>query len=99
MRVAEDEAGVAGFAVVLRPEGGACELDGIFVEPERMRAGVGRVLIGDAVARARDWGADRIEVVANPDALAFYGRLGFAGDEEVATRFGPAVRMRMELTR
>jgi GNAT superfamily N-acetyltransferase len=96
MRVAE-QAGVAiGFAVLLSEADGACELDGLFVAPERMRAGVGRLLVEDAKRIARDRGAARIEVVANPDAAGFYQRLGFIGDEEVTTRFGPARRMRLE---
>jgi hypothetical protein len=37
-----------GFAVLLRPSGGACEFDGLFVEPAHMGAGVGRALIDDA---------------------------------------------------
>jgi GNAT superfamily N-acetyltransferase len=97
VRVAEAEGDVAGFAVLLPPRDGACELDGIFVEPSRMGAGVGRVLIEDAAVIARGWGAKRIEVVANPDALAFYSRLGFTGDQEVPTRFGPGVRMRLQV--
>jgi GNAT superfamily N-acetyltransferase len=92
-RVAEDGDGVVGFAVLLPPVDGACELDAIFVEPDRMRTGIGRLLIDDAVARARRWGANRIEVVANPDAVEFYERVGFAGNEIVATRFGPGRRM------
>src|SRR5262249_4665271 len=95
VRVAEDGDGVAGFAVSLPPAEGACELDAIFVEPDRMRTGVGRLLIDDAVARARGWGANRIEVVANPDAVDFYERVGFALSEIVATRFGPGRRMRL----
>jgi GNAT superfamily N-acetyltransferase len=91
--VAEDGGGVVGFAVLLPPVEGACELDAIFVEPARMRTGIGRLLIDDAVARACRWGADRIEVVANPDAVEFYERVGFAGNEIVATRFGPGRRM------
>jgi GNAT superfamily N-acetyltransferase len=94
VRVAERDGAVAGFAVLLRPVDGACELDAIFVEPELMGAGVGRALIEDAVARARDWGASHIDVIANPDALAFYERVGFTRGREVATRFGPGLRMR-----
>jgi GNAT superfamily N-acetyltransferase len=94
VRVAERAGAVAGFAVLLRPAEGACELDAIFVEPELMGAGVGRALIEDAVARAQGWGATEIQVVANPDAMDFYERLGFAGGGHVATRFGPGLRMR-----
>jgi GNAT superfamily N-acetyltransferase len=95
VRVAELGADVVGFAVLLRPAGGACELDGLFVEPERMGAGVGRALVQDATRIARERLATRIEVIANPEAVGFYQRLGFTGDEQVPTRFGPARRMRL----
>ena len=95
VRVAEDADSVVGFAVLLAPIAGSCELDAIFVEPDRMGTGIGRLLIDDAVARARAWAASRIEVVANPDAVDFYERLGFAGSETVSTRFGPGRRMQL----
>jgi GNAT superfamily N-acetyltransferase len=95
VRVAELEADIVGFAVLLPPAGGACELDGLFVEPGHMGAGVGRALVDDAMRIAREHGANRIEVVANPEAVGFYQRLGFSGAEQVPTRFGPARRMRL----
>ena len=95
VRVAQDGDRVVGFAVLLAPVDRACELDAIFVEPDRMGTGIGRLPIDDALARARAWAANRIEVVANPDAAGFYTRVGFAGDAEVATRFGPGRRMRL----
>jgi GNAT superfamily N-acetyltransferase len=67
--------------------------DGLFVEPERMRAGVGRRLIEDAKLIARERGAARIDVVANPQAIAFYEAVGFMRVGEAQTRFGPAPRM------
>jgi predicted N-acetyltransferase YhbS len=99
VRVAEAGGAIVGFAVLLAASGGACELDGLFVEPERMGAGVGRALVADAVASAREQGASRIEVVANPDAHAFYGRVGFSAGETFATRFGPGLRMRLDIAR
>jgi GNAT superfamily N-acetyltransferase len=95
VRVAELGAEVVGFAVLLEPERDACELDGLFVEPAHMGAGVGRALIEDAMRIARERGATRIDVVANPEAAASYERLGFSGAEQVPTRFGPARRMRL----
>src|SRR3954470_23112414 len=47
VRVAEFKGATAGFAVLLAADHGACELDGLFVEPEHWRAGVGRRLIED----------------------------------------------------
>src|SRR5438876_7903301 len=41
VRVAEHNGAIAGFAVLLPPVDGACELDAIFVEPDLMRKGIG----------------------------------------------------------
>src|SRR3954469_12172667 len=97
VRVAEQEGAVVGFAVLLERTGDACELDGLFVEPDRMRAGVGRRLVEDAKRIARERGAARIQVVANPQALAFYEAVGFKAAGEEQTRFGPAGRMSLDV--
>ncbi len=86
-----------GFSVVLPAAGGGCELDGLFVEPASWRRRVGRALVEDAAARARAAGARRLEVIANPRAVAFYEAVGFAAGEAATTRFGPAPRMRRAL--
>jgi N-acetylglutamate synthase-like GNAT family acetyltransferase len=90
---------IVGFAVLLERSGDACELDGLFVEPDRMRAGVGRGLVEDAKRIARERGATRIDVVANPQAVAFYAAVGFAAVGEAQTRFGPASRMSLSIAR
>ena len=54
---------------------GACELDGLFVEPELMGRGIGRELVADVIARSE--GAMRLNVTANPCAVGFYEKLGF----------------------
>jgi ribosomal protein S18 acetylase RimI-like enzyme len=93
VRVAEQDGAVVGFSVLLDVPGDACELDGLFVEPERKRAGVGRALVDDARRIARERGARRIDVVANPQAVAFYEAVGFVASGVAQTRFGPAPRM------
>jgi GNAT superfamily N-acetyltransferase len=97
VRVVERGGAVAGFAVLLAPSCAVCVLDGLFVEPEAMRAGLGRVLVEDAVRIARQRGAAGIEVIANPHAGGFYERLGFRSVGSVATRFGPGRRMRLDV--
>ena len=84
---------IVGFSVLLERSGEACELDGLFVEPEWMRGGVGRRLVEDAKRIAHRRGATRIDVVANPQAVAFYEAVGFTKIGEAQTRFGPAPRM------
>jgi GNAT superfamily N-acetyltransferase len=98
VRVAEQDGAVVGFAVLLERSADACELDGLFVEPDRMRAGVGRRLVEDAKRIARERGATRMDVVANPQAVAFYEAVGFNLVGETQTRFGPAPRMSLSIT-
>src|SRR3954462_7335263 len=93
VRVAEQDGEIVGFAVLLERSADACELDGLFVEPERMRAGVGRRLVDYAKRIARERRATRIDVVANPQAVAFYEAVGFKPNGSAETRFGPAPRM------
>lgn len=98
-RVAVDASGrVLGFSVVLAIADGRCELDDLFVEPDRMRRGIGRILVHDVAARARAAGAQYVDVIANPNALGFYSRLGFEVTGRAATRFGEAPRMTLDLT-
>jgi ribosomal protein S18 acetylase RimI-like enzyme len=97
VRVAEQDGVVVGFSVLLEATRDGCELDGLFVEPGRMRGGVGRALVDDARRIARERGARRIDVVANPQAVAFYEAVGFVPAGEAHTRFGPAPRMSLRV--
>ena len=42
-------------------------------------------------------GSAAIEVTANQHALVFYGKAGFIADHEVQTRFGPGIRMHLDV--
>lgn len=97
IRVAVRDGQLVGFATVVPSSPGVGELDGLFVEPDFMRRGIGRVLIDDAVQNARADGVERIEVTANPRALGFYTRLEFVAVGEVPTRFGPGIRMHLDV--
>src|SRR4051812_9125844 len=92
-----DDGRPVGFSVLEPGAAGAFELDGLFVEPSRMGGGVGRRLVADAAGAARRAGARRIDVVANPRAVGFYEKAGFRAGGQVPTRFGPGLRMRLEL--
>jgi GNAT superfamily N-acetyltransferase len=85
--IAELGGRMAGFAAL---EGN--ELDGLFVEPELWRMGIGAELVRQAAHQARRNGLS-LTVVANPAARAFYENCGFSAEGEEATRFGPALRM------
>lgn len=100
VRVAEEGGRIVAFSVLLAAGEGdrECELDGLFVEPDRMGGGLGRLLIEDAARSAAAQGAVAIAVIANPNALGFYERVGFRAGEQIATRFGPGTRMRLALS-
>ena len=86
--VAEVEGRLAGFAAL---EGS--ELDGLFVEPDQWRQGIGRALVEAAVHEARRRGLSLVTVVANTGARDFYEKCGFRVEGDAETRFGPALRM------
>jgi GNAT superfamily N-acetyltransferase len=88
---------IAGFAALLpRPDGDA-ELDGLFVEPDLRRRGVGRSLVEHCAEVALGRGSRAIHVVGNPHADAFYLSCGFSTIGSYETRFGPGRLMRKEL--
>ena len=89
--VAEIGGRVAGFAAIVETDGQA-ELDGLFVEPELSRQGVGSALVAHAVHEARRRGLS-LTVVASPEARIFYEKCGFTAEGETGTRFGPALIM------
>jgi N-acetylglutamate synthase-like GNAT family acetyltransferase len=93
VRVAIAGGVVVGFSAVVPAGADAVELDGLFVEPDLMRGGVGRALVSDVVARASAAGVSRVEVTANPRALGFYQKVGFVTVGPGETQFGPAIRM------
>jgi len=95
-RAAVADGGIVGFATWLCA-GDAFELEDLFVDPEWMGQGAARALVQDLVAIARERGVRRIEVTANPHALAFYEKAGFVAGQEVETRFGPARRMHLQV--
>lgn len=73
--VAEVDGRAVGWASLVR-HGDVCLLDDLWVDPDRMGAGIGTVLFRAALARARVHGAVRVEWEAEPNALGFYGKVG-----------------------
>lgn len=97
-RVAVDAAGrTLGFSVTQPVRDGRCELDDLFVEPDSMGLGIGRLLVDDAASRAAAAGATHLDVIANSNALGFYARVGFKVTGQASTRFGSAPRMSLDL--
>ena len=73
--VAEDaREPIAFIAVDVR--GPRVVLEHLWVQPRALGRGIGRALVARAVAIAREAGATVLEVEADPNAEAFYARLG-----------------------
>lgn len=58
------------------PEGNSADLDLFFVDPPFLGRGVGRVLFEAAARSARLYGARALTILADPNAAAFYERMG-----------------------
>ena len=89
---------VVGFATT-RAVDAVLELEDLFVDPDWMRRGIGRGLVRDTMTVAAHQHIRRVEVTANPHALAFYGSVGFVCDGDVKTPFGTATRMHLDVAR
>jgi predicted N-acetyltransferase YhbS len=52
------------------------DLDKLFVEPQRIRSGVGSALVAHAIDEARRRGTKRLTILSDPYAAGFYERNG-----------------------
>lgn len=93
VQICERNGAAVGFMVALPRADLDVELDGLFVEPDVWRCGIGRSLVQAALAFAVRRGASKMHVVANPGALGFYKACGFSTCGTEQTRFGMATRM------
>jgi N-acetylglutamate synthase-like GNAT family acetyltransferase len=66
--------GVGALSVLEAPD--ALEVDKLFVAPERLRCGAGRLLMARLIEEARSRGARRLMILSDPNAAAFYERMG-----------------------
>ena len=93
--VAEHRNNVTGVAQIKVGETGA-DLLKLFVEPTLLRNGIGRRLFRWAGDEARNMGAVRLVIEADPDAAPFYRRMGahnmgFAPSASIAGRMLPVL--------
>ncbi|MGH8259028.1 MAG: GNAT family N-acetyltransferase, partial [Steroidobacteraceae bacterium] len=77
----------------------AAHLEHLWVEPQRMRQGVGSALLGMACREVREAGHAWLELVADPNAVGFYRRHGALKVGEVLGRVldTPRVLPRMRM--
>ena len=73
--LAEDKRGIAGVVQVSKA-GGDAVLEKLFVDPDRMGEGTGKILYVWACRVARDNGAKALRIDSDPDAAAFYEHMG-----------------------
>ncbi|MFG2127242.1 GNAT family N-acetyltransferase [Streptomyces sp. NPDC048751] len=76
-------------ASVMRPVRSAATLISVYVRPEHRRARAGGRMVGEFLAWAKGRGAGHVEetaYTANPDAVRFYERHGFAASSVTLRR-------------
>ena len=61
---------------VLTTEDDGIHLDHLWIVPPAMKRGIGRALFEHAVAQAKNLGATKIKIEADPHAEGFYKRMG-----------------------
>jgi HD-GYP domain-containing protein (c-di-GMP phosphodiesterase class II)/ribosomal protein S18 acetylase RimI-like enzyme len=95
--VAEQDSTVVGFASWADVDG-VIELEDLFVDPDYMRRGIATELVRHVAAAVRARGVERLEVTANPHAMAFYHCAGFIDCGVAETEFYPGTRMVLMLS-
>jgi GNAT superfamily N-acetyltransferase len=98
--VAEQDAIVVGLAQI-KVVGHNADLVKLFVEPRLLGVGVGRLLFEWAMAKARNLGAVRMTIEADPGALPFYERMGarqtgFVHSQSIPGRMLPYLQLELE---
>lgn len=78
-----DGGSILGFYTIGRASASCYELEALFVEPEHIGRGVGRMLMQHAVQTLSERGAKRLIIQGDPHATAFYFA---AGARQVGTR-------------
>ncbi|MFF2775424.1 GNAT family N-acetyltransferase [Streptomyces sp. NPDC058052] len=89
--VAQDDGGGVVGVASLEGEPPAASLGLLFVEPEAIGRGVGRLLYREVVRRAADLGVRRLVIDADPHAAGFYRAMG-AVARDVVPGGGPVAR-------
>ena len=77
---------IVGFATLV-----GSELEDLFTDPDWMRQGIATALVRDLAATV-----PRIDLTANPHAVAFYQSVGFVPGGTVETSGGAAYRMHLD---
>lgn len=88
---------ILGFSVILPSKDGKIILDGLFVEPDFWKRGIGRELVQHASELTKSLGFHKLHVIGNPNAELFYKSCGFKTTEIIKTQFGIGIAMHKDL--
>ncbi len=97
VQVGERDGGLRGFYTLLH-RGSLVVLDDLWLEPDEIGRGSGRLLFEHAVTRARGAGATVLEWEAEPNALGFYTRMGARTVRHTSSSLGrtlPVMQLRL----
>lgn len=99
--VAELDGKPVGFYALERLSDTEAELGALFVEPEHIGRGIGRVLISHAKQTARELGFETIVIQGDPNAANFYRaaggvRCGELPSRSIPNRVLPLFRIKLE---
>lgn len=92
--VIDDE--IVGFYILNQPKEKSIELEFLFVLPNFIGKGIGNELIQHAFKKAKELESNKIIVLADPNAVSFYGSKGFIiidkKESSVPNRFLPLMQ-------
>lgn len=100
MGVLEHNSKVCGFYKLIPLEDNILELEALFVEPQYIGQGFGKLLLNHALKCAKEIGANYVEAQSDPQAEDFYlksgaSRVGYEPSGSIAGRMLPVVRFNL----
>lgn len=96
--LAEIDEGVVGFAMWVPIGEATAHMEGLYIDPDVWRSGLGSALLAAVSDAVRASGLKNVFVMALADSVEFYRRCGFVRTGATATPLGPAVTMMKEVT-
>ncbi len=99
--VAADKEMIVGFYAIEAVSGTEFELEALFVEPDRIGCGIGRLLVQHAVRNVANKGGETLLIQGDPNAIRFYSdagarHIGNRESESISGRFLPLFQIRIE---
>ncbi len=89
---------IIGYYSYIENDNNTIYLDNLFILPENIKQGFGKLLINDFLKRLENKGFDKIVLHSDPNAENFYSKMGFTKVGEFETsiknRFLPIMEMK-----